>query len=130
MSSEAPSARGEAASPQGWWPLLLAAGFLALGLAFVAGRAGGTPPRFAYPVDDTYIFMAMAKNLALHSTWGVNPNEFAPAASSPLWNLVIAGMMKVIGAQAWIPFALSSLCAMALLFQVDSIGRREGWPGY
>ena len=28
---------------------------------------------FCYPLDDTFIHMAVAKNMALYGNWGINP---------------------------------------------------------
>jgi hypothetical protein len=115
---------------QAIWPLLTASFVLFVALAVVGLRIPGKPPRLAYPTDDTYIALAMAANLADHGNWGINPGEFAPASSSPLWHLILAGVMKMAGVHVWIPFALSLLCAFALLILVDFIGRRENWPPY
>jgi hypothetical protein len=112
------------------WPLVAALLFLVLGLALVLMNVEKNPLRLAYPTDDTYISMVMSKNLVEHGTWGVNPGEFAPAASSPLWVLLQAAAMKVFGARLWVPFALALVCAVGLLLMVDSFGRREGWPDY
>ena len=35
-------------------------------------RTGGV---FSYPVDDVYIHMELAKNLAFENTWGINPGN-------------------------------------------------------
>jgi hypothetical protein len=112
------------------WPLLFALALLVVGLTFVIIRAPGGRAGIIYPIDDTYIAFAMAKNVADNGTWGANPNEFAPAASSPLWIVLSAIFIKVLGLHEWIPLLMSVLCGLVLLWLVDRIGKREGWPDY
>ena len=46
------------------------------------GQTGGT---FVYAQDDPYIHLALARTLAQSGVWGIRPDEFACASSSPLW---------------------------------------------
>ena len=66
------------------WGLFAAlAGFLAL--QFVAFMRAGV---FEYPLDDVYIHLAMASNIA-RGTYGVNAGEAASAASSILYPFLL-----------------------------------------
>lgn len=66
-----------------WGMLAALAGFVALqALAFL--RAGV----FEYPLDDVYIHLAMASNMA-HGTYGVNAGETASASSSILYPVLL-----------------------------------------
>ena len=47
---------------------------------YVIRHTNGT---FMYPLDDTFIHMALAKNLAFYGNWGMNRYAFASASSSP-----------------------------------------------
>lgn len=46
-------------------------------------------------IDDSYITLAYAKNLALHLHWGVVPQEFANTATSPL-NVGLLGALTAV----------------------------------
>ena len=63
---------------------------IATGLGLV-GRAyfqasGGA---LVYWIEDAYIHLAMARNLALHGVFGATPHEFTTSSSSPLWVLLL-----------------------------------------
>ncbi|NLF86948.1 MAG: hypothetical protein GX571_12695, partial [Lentisphaerae bacterium] len=58
---------------------------------------------WVYTLDDAYIHLVMARNLALHGVWGVAPDVFAACSSSPLWTLMLALGMRVLGAREWLP---------------------------
>ena len=70
----------------------LPAVFLCFIAVFIIERSvlGQTSGVFSYPVDDVYIHMELAKNLAYHATWGVNPGEFGSASSSPFYTIALA----------------------------------------
>jgi hypothetical protein len=89
----------------------LAAGFL-LTVARLLGVTGG---HFAYVLDDPYIHMAMAKNLAQHGTWGLHSGQFANTSSSPLWTLLLAVLDRALGVRDITPLLLNVLCAGMLL---------------
>ncbi|MBN9383512.1 MAG: hypothetical protein J0H74_22330 [Chitinophagaceae bacterium] len=70
---------------------------------------------FAYPIDDACIHLAIAKNLAFHQVWGVSPVEFTSAASSIVYPLLLAVIVKVFGAHLIIPFLVNFIVAIILL---------------
>lgn len=66
-----------------------------------------TQGSLAYPLDDPYIHMAMAKNVALHGVWGVTRHEFSSTSSSPLWTAVLAAAYRLFGVGTLAPFWLN-----------------------
>jgi hypothetical protein len=62
---------------------------------------------FIYPLDDVYIHMAVAKNVAAHGVWGVSPYEFSSATSSPLYIVLLASIFRILGPAQWVALALS-----------------------
>ena len=63
--------------------------------------------KLVYPLDDTYISMAIGKHFAEHGVWGVTPFRFASASSTPLYVLLIAAADWVAGTRDWLPLALA-----------------------
>lgn len=78
----------------------------------------------SYPVDDTFIHLSLAKHLAFDGIYGVSGHEFAAASSSVGWPLLLAALMKVAGASAWLPLATNAAFGVVLSFVVDAAVRR------
>ena len=70
---------------------------------------------FAYPIDDTFIHLAIAKNLAFHQVWGISSHEFVSAASSLLYPFLIAITLKIFGSYIIIPFIINLIAGIILL---------------
>ena len=101
---------------QRWWPCVAAA--LALWSAVGAVLAASlqiNQGRLIYALDDSYIHMAMAKNLARHGVWGVTPFGFTASSSAPLWTLLVAGIYRTVGVRTSVPLILNLLLATLLL---------------
>jgi hypothetical protein len=62
---------------------------------------------FCYPLDDTFIHMAVAKNVALHGNWGINANEWVSTSSSPFFTALLAFFYKLTGLSVYTPLLLS-----------------------
>jgi hypothetical protein len=70
---------------------------------------------FCYALDDSFIMMAISKNLAQHGVWGLTAHGFSSTASSPLFVVLLALVDVLAGEQVWMPLLLN-LVAMAGLY--------------
>ena len=110
------------AQAPGNWPFAAAAGVL---VAFIAvyfwAALKQNDGHFVYAQDDPYIHLAMARTLVVHGVWGVTPDQFAPASSSPLWTVLLA-TIRGIGAEAeWWPFAINVAASLMVLRVADRL---------
>lgn len=83
---------------------------------------------FVYPLDDTYIHLALARNLALNHVWGLRSLEFASASSSPGWTLLLAATDLLFGTHLVTPILLNLLFAAGVVLVAD-YGLRLFLPG-
>ncbi|MHA4811877.1 hypothetical protein ACX0G9_27525 [Flavitalea flava] len=70
---------------------------------------------FAYPVDDTFIHLAIARNLAFYGVWGISPHEFVSASSSIIYPLLLGSSIKIFGVHTFIPFVINMIAGVILL---------------
>ncbi|NPV47187.1 MAG: hypothetical protein HPY69_09530 [Armatimonadetes bacterium] len=111
---------------QAQWPLLAVLALLAGAIGFLyvptsRATAGGN----VYVNDDSYIHMALARNLAEHGVWGITRYEFSGSSSSPLWTLLLAACYRVFGPGLLIPLVLNVLLALAVAVAVHHWLLRE-----
>jgi hypothetical protein len=69
----------------------------------------------AYPLDDTFIHMTVARNLELNHVWGIT-DSFESASSSPLYTVLLAGVFKVFGVRIIIPLLVNVVVGVVLLW--------------
>jgi hypothetical protein len=105
------------------WIVLLLYWLLTLALLVVA--VGNTGGKLVYPIDDTYIHMAMAKYFVRDGIWGVSQNGFSSTTSSPLWTLCIALIYMLFGVNEWAPLALGFLIGNAALLYCFMLLRKK-----
>ncbi|NAZ78228.1 hypothetical protein GTQ99_22875, partial [Kineococcus sp. T13] len=79
-------------------------------------------------VDDAYITLAYARNLALHGTWGLLSDVESNTATSPLWVLLLAAATAVVRRPVVALGILHVLIAVALTLALTSAARRTGLP--
>ncbi len=108
-------------------PLLVAA------IAFLAGarRVAGT---IAFPLDDTWIHLRLAANMAAGHGFAINPGEPVACSTAPLWTLILAGL-SLVGhpgvATAIVPSLILAFTAVALLHRLlrERHGEWIAFPG-
>jgi len=104
--------------------LLVVYGLLVAGLIWgVLVLTGGV---WVYPLDDTYIHMAVARHFAEDGVWGLTPYEFSSATSSPLFTLLMAGGFSLLGVKVWIPLLLGILGGAGSVFLWGHFLRQPG----
>lgn len=71
---------------------------------------------FSYPLDDSYIHMAIAKNIAKHGVWGITKYGFTSASSSILYSLILSFFFLIFGVNIWIPLIINWIAAVGILY--------------
>lgn len=78
--------------------LLAAVGFFLLRERSIAGSVGLS----GFPLDDSWIHLQFARNLALGQGFAYNPGVPVSGSTAPLWTLALAALFKAGGADpAW-----------------------------
>jgi hypothetical protein len=80
---------------------------------------------FSYPLDDAFIHMAIARNIAFFSNWGTNKFQFASASSSILYSLLLAGSFRIFSVHTIIPFVINVLAATLLILAISRWLKKE-----
>lgn len=74
-----------------------------------------------YALDDTYIHMAMAKNIAQNGIWGVTRYGFSSSSSSLLWTLLLSLAYFLFGVNETAPMVMNLILATALVWLIYGI---------
>ena len=69
-----------------------------------------------YTLDDPYIHMTLAKNLAQHGTWGINTDTFSSSSSSILYTSLLALIFALTGPYVLLPLILNIVFASLCLY--------------
>ena len=116
------------------WPLVAALALLWLTVAGVAVKSmRQNDAKLIYALDDAWIHMAIAKNVAEHGVFGVTRHEFTAASSSLLWSLLLSGLYAAFGVDQMLPLLLNVAFATVVVVLVHfllSCGRRPLRPLY
>ena len=67
--------------------------------------------RFVYSLDDPYIHLALARNLA-HGHYGINTSEYSAPSSSIVWPVLLAPFANSVLGE-YIPLILCVICSLA-----------------
>jgi len=87
------AARPGSARLDRWDALLLVLGALAIVLFLAAERRIAGAP--GLPLDDSWIHLRLAQNLATGGGFGINRGEPVPASTAPLWSVTLAGLLAI-----------------------------------
>ncbi|HWJ89835.1 MAG TPA: hypothetical protein VNR87_01920 [Flavisolibacter sp.] len=105
--------------------IAIAATFIPL-LLIEARVLSFTKGMFIYPVDDTFIHMELAKNLAQNGNWGINSHEFSSASSSILYTLLLALLFKIFSVSTLFPMIINAIAGLGLLVAINRwLGRQQ-----
>lgn len=106
------------------WPLIAATGvLLSVVVICLTLSIRQNQGHLVYVLDDPYIHMAMAKNLAQHGIWGITKYGFASSSSSLLWTLVLSSVYFLFGINETSPFILNILFAILVCILVHILLR-------
>jgi hypothetical protein len=89
-----------------------------------------THGQFVYPLDDTYITMALAKNLAWHGVMGLTPHEFTFSTSCPLWMALMAFTYLLAGPAWWMAAVLSFAAGVLVLIVIRRVLMASGLDAF
>jgi len=111
------------------WPLpaALAVLYAALGVALAVSLAQNDG-HFVYALDDPYIHMAVAKNLAEHGVYGVTPQGFSYSTSSIVWPWLLWLTHLICGANTIGPMAWNVVFAAAAVSVIYALLKKQGVP--
>jgi hypothetical protein len=84
----------------------------------VVASLNHTDGHLVYALDDAYIHMTVARNVAQHAVWGINADRFASASSSPLWVLLLAASYSIFGVHEITSLLLNVIACVLLLVVV------------
>lgn len=116
-------------------PLVIVLSVLALGsywltlVATIIAAVALNDGFFVYTLDDPYIHLAMARNLAWFGSYGIEPGQFSSASSSPAWTLMLALLFRLVPATLVevAPLLLNLLSGSAVLMLWLRLVARH-WP--
>ncbi|MEA2174163.1 MAG: hypothetical protein QOD00_1755 [Blastocatellia bacterium] len=112
------------------WPILAAVSILlAIVLVLLCLSVKQNEGHLVYALDDAYIHMAMAKNMAQHGVWGVTRHAFSPSTSSILWTLILSLCYFILGTHETIPLILNIIFALLALVLVQRILNQTSLAG-
>jgi len=109
------------------WPLYVAiAIFLMIVTAILGVSLSMNQGRLVYTLDDPYIGMAMARNLAHYGVWGATRYAFTSCSSPPFWDLffTLADLIAAYAIMDWYKVAaltrFATLLALILLIPLPA----------
>ncbi len=96
---------------------------LALGAAIYLAVSALTY-RVGFPLDDSWIHLTYARNLAERSEWSFQPGQLSAGSTAPLWTLLLAaGFWLHLGPYVW-TYLLGELVLLAIALVAEYTVRR------
>jgi hypothetical protein len=111
-------------------PAVFALGLLCVAVGWIIVTGTSLAGAFTYPLDDTYIHMAVARRLIESGTWGVNAGVSASVSSSPLWTLLLSGATALGLPLDYIPLVLSIAGGIVMVVIADALFIDAGMPAW
>ncbi|MBN2356156.1 hypothetical protein JXO59_08585, partial [candidate division KSB1 bacterium] len=102
-------------SRQRWILLAIFVLFSILLSVFVYAAYIANDGHIIYVLDDTYIHMAMAKNIVEYGVFGITPYRVSATSSSPFWTLLLALLYGIFGKSEWLPLFLNYLSGLGAI---------------
>lgn len=90
--------------------------FFGICLLYYIGSVLKTDGHYVYPIDDTYIHLAMAKNFALYDLWGITKYQFSSTSSSPLFTFLLSCLIKMFGNNDQIPLYFNIFFSLGIVY--------------
>lgn len=103
--------------------LALAVGWFLLKTRQIAGFTGAS----AFPLDDSWIHMQFARNLAEGRGFTYNPGVPVSGSTAPLWTLLLGGAFAVFGSQPVLAKALGLAATVVTAWLAGRLA--EVWTG-
>jgi hypothetical protein len=79
---------------------------------------------FIYPLDDAYIHMALARNLADDGVLSINKSGFESASSSILYTLILSACFKLFGHHVFYNLIINGLAGFGIVYQFGRYMKR------
>ncbi len=90
--------------------------------------------RIGFPLDDSWIHLTYARNLALRGQWAFQPGHLSAGSTAPLWTMLLAvGFWLHLGPYVW-TYLLGAISLFGLALVMESAARglvtmyRPQWP--
>jgi hypothetical protein len=106
------------------WPLLAALGLflILLGISLAGQVSSG---QLILPEEAAYQRLVVARNLASHFAWEINPGEFTSAFGTLLWPVLLAPVYFVLGARTLWPWMINAILSVILIMGAHRIVRER-----
>ncbi len=107
-----------------WLPILLSLVIISLLLSSVyQASVAISHGSLIYALDDAYIHLSIARNLALNHVWGISSTVPASASSSPMWVLLLSALSLLPFDGALIPLILNFILALLFVATVFALAK-------